>query len=224
MNTVILVDDDAIVRESLKTILINKGYEVVATGKNADEGIALYLDHNPDIILMDIRMSASDEASTNSTGLDATREILKQDKNAKILLVTTFHDKEYIDEALNLGCKGYILKENISGISSAIEAILNDKIVYDSKVMETLIKSQAKATIGEEINASKNSSEAKQIPDDFSEREISILELVAKGLNNKEIADTLYLSEGTVRNYISTMLSKLELRDRTQLAIYYYQS
>lgn len=219
MKTVILIDDDAIVRASLKTILINKGYDVIATGKNADEGISLYLEHRPDIILMDIRMSASDENSTNSTGLDATREILRQDKNAKILLVTTFHDKQYIDEALSLGCKGYILKENISGISSAIEAILSDKIVYDSKVMETLIQNQVKINTAEEIQETKT----KQVPADFSEREISILELVAKGLNNKEIADTLYLSEGTVRNYISSMLSKLELRDRTQLAIFYYQ-
>ena len=133
-------------------------------------------------------------------------EILKIDTNAKILLITTFQDDEYINAALSLGCKGYILKQNIKGIIPAINAVYSGNMVFDSKIV-TNIKKYTK----------------KNVAIDLSDREYEILLLVAEGLNNKEIAEKLYLSEGTVRNYISNILDKLELRDRTQLAIYYYK-
>ncbi len=203
MKNLIIIDDDAIVRESLKQILTTKGYHVSGLGRNANEAINLYIDKKPDLILMDIRMA-------EGSGIDAGREILKRDKSAKILLLTTFNDKEYINEAIMLGFKGYILKENISTISSSIEAALNGKIVFDSKIMETL-----SATTSQDTNTHK------ELAETLSDRELSVLKLVAKGMNNKEIASELYLSEGTVRNYISQLLNKLDLRDRTQLAIYY---
>ncbi len=205
MKTIIIVDDDAIVRESLKMILESKHYKVLASASTADEAVNLYFKQKPDIVLMDIRMSGS-------TGLDASKKILSKDKYAKILLLTTFHDKEYIDEAIALGCRGYILKENISSINATIEAVLNGNIVFDSKIVST-------------IGSTKKSSDSIDLSEikELSDKEKSILELVANGKNNKEIASELYLSEGTVRNYISLMLSKLELRDRTQLAVYYYK-
>ncbi len=199
MKKVIIIDDDAIVRQSLSSILTAKGYQVVANGKNANEAENLYFQHKPDIILMDIRMN-------NSNGLTASQNILAKDKDAKILLLTTFHDQEYIDKAMRLGCKGYILKENISDIAITIESVLNNKMVYDQEIIQSIIGNKFKS----------------EMPDNFSERENEILKLVADGLNNKEIAQELFLSEGTVRNYISIMLSKLNLRDRTQLAVYYY--
>lgn len=173
--------------------------EVLAEGYDGEEAIELYKKYTPDLILMDIRMD-------KKNGIEATKEILELDSDAKILLITTFQDDEYISSALSLGCKGYILKQNIKGIIPAINAVASGNIVFDSKIVSSIQKN------------------TKSKPDtDLTDREFDILLLVSEGLNNKEIAEKLYLSEGTVRNYISNMLDKLELRDRTQLAIYYYK-
>lgn len=196
---VIIVDDDYLVVSSLKTIVTASGIDVLAIGHNGIEAIKLYKEYSPDLILMDIRME-------EMNGIEASKEILKIDSNAKILLITTFQDDEYISEALSLGCKGYILKQNIQGILPAINAVYSGNHVFDSKIVSSI-----------QHHSKKN------INTDLTDREFDILLLVADGLNNKEIADKLYLSEGTVRNYISSMLEKLSLRDRTQLAIYYYK-
>jgi len=196
---IIIVDDDPLVVESLKTIISAGGIEILATGFDGNEAVDLYFRHNPDLILMDIRMN-------NLSGIDASRKILERDPEAKILLITTFQDQEYIAQALSLGCRGYILKYNIKGIIPAINAVYAGNMVFDSKIVSG-IKRYAE----------------KDVDLGLSEREYDILLLVAEGLNNREIAERLYLSEGTVRNYISNMLEKLSLRDRTQLAIYYYK-
>lgn len=196
---VIIIDDDYLVVNSLKTIVNASGIEVLAVGHDGTEAVKLYNEYKPDLILMDIRME-------KMNGIEATQEILKIDPSAKILLITTFQDDEYISSALSLGCKGYILKQNISGIIPAINAVYSGNLVFDSKIVSTFHKHSNK-----HINV------------DLTDRESDILLLVAEGLNNKEIAEKLFLSEGTVRNYISIMLEKLSLRDRTQLAIYYYK-
>lgn len=196
---VIIVDDDFLVVNSLKTIVTANGINVLAIGHNGMDAIKLYKEYSPDLILMDIRME-------EMNGIEASKEILSIDSNAKILLITTFQDDEYISEALSLGCKGYILKQNIQGIIPAINAVYSGNHVFDSKIVSSI-----------QHHSKKN------INTGLTDREFDILLLVAEGLNNKEIADRLYLSEGTVRNYISTMLEKLSLRDRTQLAIYYYK-
>lgn len=200
MKRVIIVDDDALVRASLEQILIAKQYDVVATGQSGEEAIALYTAYQPDILLMDIRM-------TPLSGLEASRSILQTDKHAKILFITTFNDEDYIADALRQGCAGYILKENIGGIVPAVEAVLSGQMVFGAKVF-------AKKSY-QEPNA--------QLSSALSSRENDILTLVAEGLNNAEIAKKLYLSEGTVRNYVSNLLDKLDLRDRTQLAVFYYK-
>lgn len=196
---IIIVDDDYLVVNSLKTIVSASGIEVLAVGHNGIEALNLYFKHKPDLILMDIRME-------EMSGIEATKEILEKDPDAKILLITTFQDDEYISQALSLGCKGYILKQNIQGIIPAVNAVYSGNFIFDSKIVSNIQKFSKR-----NINA------------DLSDREFDILLLVAEGLNNKEIADRLFLSEGTVRNYISNMLEKLSLRDRTQLAIYYYK-
>ncbi|NLW41322.1 MAG: response regulator transcription factor [Tissierellia bacterium] len=197
---IIIIDDDPLVVESLKTIIEANGIEILAVGYNGHQAVELYEKYKPDLMLMDIRME-------RLNGLDATREILKIDPEARILLITTFQDDEYIGSALSLGCKGYILKQNIKGIIPAINAVYSGNLVFDSKIVSNI----------------KKYSKRDNIDTDLSERELDILLLVAEGLNNKEIAEKLYLSEGTVRNYISNMLDKLGLRDRTQLAVYYYK-
>lgn len=196
---VIIVDDDYLVVQSLKIIVTANGIEVLAVGHDGIEAVKLYNEHKPDLILMDIRME-------KMNGIEATKEILEIDPSAKILLITTFQDDEYISQALSLGCKGYILKQNIQGIIPAINAVCSGNHVFDSKIVSNIQKHSKR-----NINV------------DLTDREFDILLLVAEGLNNKEIADKLFLSEGTVRNYISNMLEKLSLRDRTQLAIYYYK-
>jgi DNA-binding NarL/FixJ family response regulator len=196
---IIIVDDDYLVVNSLKTIVNASGIEVLAVGYDGMEAVDLYDLHRPDLILMDIRME-------KMNGIEATKKILQIDPDAKILLITTFQDNEYISSALSLGCKGYILKQNIQGIIPAINAVYSGNLVFDSKIVSNIQKYSKK-----------------NIDIDLSDRELDILLLVAEGLNNKEIADKLFLSEGTVRNYVSSMLEKLSLRDRTQLAIYYYK-
>ncbi len=197
---IIIIDDDFLVVNSLKTILQASGINVLGLGYSGIEAIELYSKYNPDVVLMDIRMK-------DMTGIEATREILKLDSEAKILLITTFQDDDYIREALSLGCKGYILKQNIDSIIPSINAVHSGNMVFDSKIVSSIKKYREKEIEGE-----------------LTDREMDILRLVADGKNNKEIASILYLSEGTIRNYISTMLEKLTLRDRTQLAIYYYKS
>lgn len=196
---IIIIDDDPLVVESLKTIVNANHIDILAVGYDGFQAVELYNKYRPDLILMDIRME-------KMNGIEATQEILKIDSSAKILLITTFQDEEYIGAALNLGCKGYILKQNIKGIIPAINAVYSGNLVFDSKIVSNIRRYSKK-----NINI------------DLSDREYEILLLVAEGLNNREIAEKLYLSEGTVRNYISNMLDKLNLRDRTQLAIYYYK-
>lgn len=197
---VVIVDDDYLVVNSLKTIVNASSIQVIDVGHDGKEAVDLYSIHKPDIILMDIRME-------NMNGIDASRKILELDSDAKILLITTFQDDEYISQAISLGCRGYILKQNIHGIIPAINAVYSGNMVFDSKIVSNIQKHSKKNPLP-----------------NLSERENDILLLVADGLNNKEIADKLYLSEGTVRNYISGMLEKFSLRDRTQLAVYYYKN
>ena len=199
---IMIVDDDAIVRMSLKTILEASGHQVVSELGGGREVVSAYLKTQPEIVLMDIRMPGGD-------GLEASRELLQQDPQARVLLLTTFHDEEYIIKALTLGVSGYILKQNYAGLEASLQAIKEGQKVYNTeivaKISQLFKKHQTKASA------------------DLTEREVEIIEYVAKGYNNREISQALYLSEGTVRNYLSTLLNKLELRDRTQLAIYYYQ-
>ena len=204
---IVIVDDDSLVSLSLKTILeAEADVEVAAIGKNGLEAISLYDEHKPDVLLMDIRMDTM-------TGLEAAEKVLAAHKDAKILLLTTFSDDEYIVKAIHLGAKGYILKQEFASIAPALRAVYNGQTVFGDEIMNkipTLISEGGDSVSFEEF--------------DLTEKEFDIVKLVAEGLNNKEIASELFLGEGTVRNYISTILEKLDLRDRTQLAVFYYKN
>lgn len=203
---VLVVDDDTLVAISLKTILeSDKSIEVLAVGSSGEEAIELYKNHKPDVLLMDIRMSGM-------TGLEAGEIILKDNKDAKILYLTTFMDDEYIVKALTIGAKGYILKQDFEGIIPALNAVYGGQSVFGKDIVDKL----------PELMNKKN--EFDYTAYDISDKEQEIIEEVAAGYSNKEIAGRLFLSEGTVRNYISTILEKLQLRDRTQLAIFYYKN
>ena len=203
---VLVIDDDTLVAISLKTILeSDNSIEVVAVGNSGEEAIELYKTHNPDVLLMDIRMSGM-------TGLEAGEVILSSDDRAKILYLTTFMDDEYIVKALTIGAKGYILKQDFEGIIPALNAVYGGQSVFGQDIVDKL----------PELMNKKNTFDYAKY--DISEKEQEIIEEVAAGYSNKEIAARLFLSEGTVRNYISSILEKLQLRDRTQLAIFYYKN
>ncbi len=203
---IIIVDDDKLVSLSLKTILeAQPDISVIAMGSNGEDAIALFEQHKPDVLLMDIRMD-------KMNGLDAAKEIIAKYDDAKILLLTTFSDDEYIIKAIQYGAKGYILKQAFESIAPAINAVYNGQTVFGDEIMNK-IPSLMK----------------KQENTDYSsfgltDKEFEIVKYVADGLNNKEIAAEMFFGEGTVRNYISTILEKLELRDRTQLACFYYKN
>ena len=206
MREVLIVDDDFFITTALKTILeADPEIQVCGSGKNGKEAISLYTSLDPDILLMDIRMEEMD-------GLAASKEILSRYPQARILLLTTFLDDEYIIQALKLGAKGYLLKQDYNSIIPALKAIYSGQTVYGSEITAKLpgLLTSQKSSPWEDYH--------------IGPRELEVIDLVAQGLSNKEIAGKLYLSEGTVRNYLSAILEKLELRDRTQLAVFYLRN
>jgi len=202
---IVIVDDDKLVSMSLKTILVaNERIVVAGVGNDGMDAVMLYDLHMPDVLLMDIRME-------KMTGLQAAEIIIQKHPKAKILFLTTFSDDEYIVKALKIGVKGYILKQDFEGIAPALEAVFQGQTVFGEII------------VGKLPNILQNSETFNYGELNISKKEYEIIELVAEGLSNREISEKSYLSEGTIRNYISTILEKLELRDRTQLAVFYYQ-
>ena len=202
--TIMIIDDDKLVCSALKRIVEAEGITVQATGHSGGEAVRLYQQFQPDIILMDIRMDTM-------TGLEAGEKILEQDRNARIIFLTTFKDDEYIIKALGMGAKGYLLKQDFESIVPALHAVAMGQNIFGDEIVSRIPEMMTK----EKTDKSKF---------DLSKREFEVISLVADGLSNKEIAAKLFLSEGTVRNYISVILEKLFLRDRTQLAIFYYKN
>jgi len=201
-----ITDDDAIVVMSLKTILEASGeVSVLGTGHNGAEAVELFKKHRPEVTLIDIQMPVMD-------GLAAAAEILKIDSQAKVLFLTTFSHNDYIVKALNIGAKGYILKQDFANIMPALRAVKAGQSVFGNDIISKL------TTLVQEDKDFNYS--------DFgvTAKEEEMILLVAEGLNNQEISDQLHLSVGTVRNYLSTILEKLDLRDRTQLVVFHYQN
>lgn len=195
---ILMVDDDSLVLNALSTILGKSGCEIVLATTDSKKAIETYKENKIDVVILDIRMK-------EVNGVDVAIEILEFDKNAKIMLLTTFNDRDDIIRALEKGVLGVILKDNVASLIPAIESVnLGNKILDNELNLQSLFKTTKKDF------------------ESLTQKEIEILEQIAKGLSNKEISEKLFLSEGTIRNYISGILEKLELRDRTQLAIYYY--
>lgn len=205
LMNIVLIDDDQLVCMSLKMILEASGdIHVSAIGHDGSDALPLYQQYRPDILLMDIRMQ-------HRNGTDALSDVLEQFPDARVLFLTTFLDDEYITKALQLGAKGYIIKQDYETIIPALNAVYSGQNVYGSEIMEKLPGlMQQEASFNYSAH-------------DISQKEYEIITLVAQGLSNKEIAAQLFLSEGTIRNYLSGILEKLQLRDRTQLAVFFYQ-
>ncbi len=202
---IVIIDDDRLVCTSLKTIIeASPEVQVMDIGHSGQDAIALFKKFEPDILMMDIRMDTM-------SGLEAGEIILSQYPEAKLLYLTTFADDEYIITALKIGARGYLLKQNFESIVPSLIAVNAGQSVF-----------------GEDIIAKIPSLIRNKKPDmakyNISPKEMKVITLIAEGLNNKEIAGRLFLSEGTIRNYVTVILEKLQLRSRTQLAIFYYKN
>ena len=206
---VMLVDDEQLIRSGLKIMLETyPDIEVIHQAGNGREAYECCQIEVPDVVLMDIRMPVS-------TGIEGTKLIKEAYPEVKIVMVTTFQDTEYIVEAMQYGASGYLLKDSsYEAIYDGIKVALSGKVVMDATVSEKLVmQPKAQPTTDQQTDISSLG---------LTEREIELIRLVSQGLNNKEISEALFLSEGTVKNNISTILSKLALRDRTQLVIFAY--
>jgi len=196
----VIADDDRLITESMKIILdMDEGFTVVGVAENGEDAVSLCQSQNADVALLDIRMPKMD-------GVEATKRIT-QSTDTKVLILTTFDEDEYIKKAFEYGAGGYLLKNNPPDqIKNAIRAIAGGNTVVQAAVMEK-IKNPEKRKI-EKLK-------------DLTEREIAVVEAIAEGMTNKEIAGKLFISEGTVKNNITAVLGKLKLNHRTQIAIYY---
>lgn len=199
----LIADDDPLIRESLKIILgMDDDFSVEACVENGQEAVNFCRANKVDIALLDVQMPVMD-------GVQATKKICA-DTSTKVLILTTFENDDYIVDALNFGAKGYLLKNNTPDkIKDAI------KVVYaGNSVMQDSVLDKMKNELKERHNDTADLSQ-------FTEREIDIIKAIAEGLSNKEISQKLFISEGTVKNYITNVLDKTQLNHRTQIAIYY---
>jgi len=213
---VLIVDDDALVAQSLSTILsVEADVEVVGLGRSGPEAIEKYRELKPDILLMDIQMPGGD-------GLSAAERILAGDVAARIVFLTTFSDDEYIVRALRMGSRGYLIKQDVAQIAPALRSVMAGVCVLEGEVLERSATMRLSAR--PEPGGPQNKPLRGTVFAALTDREYEVVEAVAEGLDNAEVAARLFMSEGTVRNHISSILAKLGLRNRTQVAVMYYRS
>ncbi|OPJ55508.1 response regulator [Alkalithermobacter paradoxus] len=206
---VLIVDDHALMREGLKKILeLEDNINIVATASDGVEAIEKFKIHDVDVVLLDINMP-------NMNGIETLRKLKYMDSSIKVIMLTIYDEREYLLETLNLGANGYMLKDSES--ASLVSAIVN---VNDGG---TYVHPNLAGELFREINV-KRSSGCKCGIDSLTKREYEVLCCIADGLSNRQISETLIISEKTVKNHVSSILKKLELEDRTQAAIYAYKN
>lgn len=204
MIRVIVCDDQEIVCQGLSTILNNDpGIKVVATANNGQEVFDQVVQHQPDLVLMDLKMP-------EVNGIQATQKIRSTYPQVKVLVLTTYDDDEWLFDALRAGASGYLLKDTPSaGLIKAIKGTVDGETYLDPNVAGKVLSSAVQ----------KNQTSSLEHHILLSDRETEVLQLMARGLTNADIARELYLSEGTVRNYTSAIFAKLGVNDRTQAVI-----
>ncbi|PHV70020.1 DNA-binding response regulator [Sporanaerobium hydrogeniformans] len=198
-----IVDDDILIRESLKIIIgADEEIEVVATASNGKEAISLIEKENLEVLLLDLRMPIMD-------GIQVLKYLQKRKKVLPVLVLTTFDEDELIREAIGNGAAGFLLKNSTPDkIIAAIKAVFAGNGAFEKEVVHKL-------------NSNLRAYQNKMTAYGLTARELEIVESIAEGLSNKEIATKLYISEGTVKNYITSILTKMNLTHRTQIAITY---
>jgi len=204
---ILIVDDQRILREGLRTLLsLESDFAVVAEAEDGQAALDQYAAHRPDVVLMDIRMPRLD-------GVEATRRLRKRWPDARVIILTTFDDDAYVFDGLRAGALGYLLKD-VSGheLAEAIRKVAGGGALIEPSVARKVLAEFARlAEPARPVN--------EQLPEPLSEREQEILRLLAAGASNRQIASQLFLAEGTVKNYVSTILDKLGVKDRTQAAL-----
>lgn len=205
---VLLADDQALFREGLDTLLsIHKDIQVIGQANNGQEAVDLALKLHPDVILMDMQMPVMN-------GISATRRVKQSLSDCRVIVLTTFADKETIFDALRAGAVGYLLKDVGSAqLADAIRRTARGESILDPSVAAKVVAEFSRVSSLVTVASSEVLSEP------LSEREIELLGLIASGSNNKEIAELLFITEGTVKNHITHILGKLGVRDRTQAAL-----
>ncbi len=206
MIRILLVDDQHIIRQGLKSMLeSNSEMEVIGEAENGKRAIEQIPILKPDIVLMDIRMPVMD-------GVAATQAIAQNYPDIKVLVLTTFDDNEYVSQAMRLGAKGYLLKDTEpSELMLAILSVYKGHTQLGPGLFEKALMPVTPPT---------TFVEPPQALAQLTPRELDVLRLIASGANNREIAESLFLSENTVKNYVTNILSRLNLRDRTQAALF----
>lgn len=206
MIRILLVDDQHIIRQGLKSMLkSDANIEVIGEAENGQRALEFIAKSQPDIVLMDIRMPVMD-------GVAATKAITENYPNVKVLVLTTFDDDEYVFQAMRLGAKGYLLKDTEPDVLMlAIRSVYKGQTQLGpglfEKTLAPVAPSTPKLSLPPEL-------------EQLTPRELEVLRLIASGANNREIAESLFLSENTVKNYVTNILSRLNLRDRTQAALF----
>ena len=203
----LLVDDQRLLRDGMRILLeLEPDLAVVGEASNGKEALAQYAALRPDVVLMDVKMPEMD-------GVAATRELLITHPEAKVVILTTFDDDEYVFEGIRAGALGYLLKA-LSGeeLADAIRTVAAGGALIEPSV--------ARKVMAEFARTSHPSAQtAEKLIEPLSEREVDVLRLLANGLSNREMAGQLFLAEGTVKNYVSSAMQKLNVRDRTQAAL-----
>lgn len=214
---VVIADDDAVVVESLRIVLdAQPDIEVVGCGTDGADAVRLAADAAPDVVLLDIQMPGMD-------GLAAAEQILATPRPPRVVFLTTFSDDEYIVRALSLGAAGYLIKQDVAGVASALRAVMAGRSVLEGEVLERAVALGAGGAAGASGATAEKPDLATVFPQ-LTDREREVVALIAEGLDNREVAAAAYMGEGTVRNHISSILAKLHLRNRTQIAVVYWRA
>ena len=205
---VLLVDDQCLFREGLETMLsVHKDIEVAGEASNGQEAIEVAAQVQPDVVLMDVRMPVLD-------GVRATRRLKKALPQCKVIVLTTFDDDEYVFDALRAGAVGYLLKDVRSAqLLEAIRAAARGESILEPSVAAKVIAEFTR------VSGMVPAAQMEQLVEPLSERELEIVGWIARGASNREIADGLFIAEGTVKNHVTHILGKLGVRDRTQAAL-----
>jgi DNA-binding NarL/FixJ family response regulator len=205
---VLLVDDQALFREGMETLLsVHKDIQVVGQASNGQEAVEVAVKVQPGVVLMDVRMPVLD-------GVRATRRLKEALPQCKVIVLTTFDDDEYVFDALRAGAVGYLLKDVASAqLVEAIRAVARGQSILEPSVAAKVIAEFTR------VSSLVPAAQMEQLVEPLSERELEILALIARGASNKEIAGQLFIAEGTVKNHVTHILGKLDVRDRTQAAL-----
>lgn len=209
MIRLLIVDDEKLIREGLKVLLgVYEDIQVVGSCSNGLEALRFCRQNPVDVVLMDIRMERCD-------GVEGTRLIKEMNPAIKVIILTTFQDEEYIFSALSLGASGYLLKDSSSDrIYEAVRNAFMGNVAVHPDIVKRMIKTKETPPAKDKV----------KIAYQLTDKELELIQYICRGLSNKEIGEKLFLTEGTVKNNIGKILSKLNLRDRTQIIIFAFQN